>query len=253
MKRASLLLLCIIAVCLLSMALGYARSTAWWKSPSKALNAAATQGNQALAPVPLGAFVAGDMPVTLTGLTLAKGTSGAKDDAGRTEQSEGPAQLRFQVADKGRNNVKSLTFALFDFDENGLLRRVDSWGRAVDLSEAKGTAEITLNLERNLHPQRRQVLVVEHAKSDNRTWRAQFPGLGRAANKVSNGLPITSAAVDQIEKALPNETGSVLCSNGFRKAMLLAQLGDGQSVTSFTCDQRNRYFSFTFNGKDLGQ
>jgi hypothetical protein len=253
MKRASLLLLCIVAVCLLSIALGYARSTAWWKGPAKALNAAAAQGNQALAPVPLGAFVAGDMPVVLTGLTIAKGAPGVKDDAGRAEQSEGPAQLRFQVADKGRNNVKSLTFALFDFDERGLLRRVDSWARAVDLSEEKGPTEITLNLGRNLHPQHRQVLAVEHARNDNRTWRAQFSGLGRAANKVSNGTPDASATVDRTEKALPDEVGSVLCSNGFRKAMLLAQLGDGQSVTSFTCDQSNRSFSLTFNGKDLGQ
>jgi hypothetical protein len=253
MKRASLLLLCIVAVCLLSIALGYARSTAWWKGPAKALNAAAMQGNQALAPVPLGAFVASDMPVALSGLTIAKGAHGVKDDAGRAEQSEGPAQLRFQVADKGRNNVKSLTFALFDFDERGLLRRVDSWGRTVDLSEEKGPAEITLDLGRRLHPQHRQVLAVEHAKNDNRTWHAQFPGLGRAANKVSNGTPDASAVVDRTEKVLPDDVGSVLCSNGFRKAMLLAQLGDGQSVTSFRCDQNNRSFNFTFSGKDLGQ
>ena len=193
------------------------------------------------------------MPVALTGLTLSNSASAANNNTTRAEQSVGPAQLRFQVVDKGRNNIKSLTFALFDFDERGLLRRVDSWARVVDLTESNGRVEITLDLERSLPAQHRQVLAVEHARSDNRTWRAQFHGLGRAANRVAAGAPLPDAAIARTEKALPDDTGSVLCSNGFRKAMLLAQLGDGQSVTSFTCDQNNRSFSFTFNGKDLSQ
>ena len=122
----------------------------------------------------------------------------------------------------------------------------------MDVNDEKGPVKITLQLERKLNPLHRQVLALEHVRSDSTTWHAQLPGLGRAANKTSEGLP-TSALTDRTEKVLPDDTGSVLCSNGFHKAMRLAQLGDGQNVTSFTCNQSNRSFSFMFNGKDLGQ
>jgi hypothetical protein len=35
--------------------------------------------------------------------------------------------------------------------------------------------------------------------------------------------------------------------------MTLAQQGDRASVTSFTCDQADRSFTFTFSGKALGK
>jgi hypothetical protein len=242
MKRVSPLLACMRVICLLSLALAlslvlaYARSTVGRGGSSKGSKVVALQMNQPLAPIPLGVFVADDMPITLTGPTV----SGDRFP-----------QLRFQVRGKGLNNIQSLTFAFFDFDEKGLLRRVASWARSIDLTETAGPTEITINLERQLTPQHRHVLAVEQVRSGSVTWQAQFPSLGRAANQVSAGQPAPVATVGRTEKALPDDSGSVLCSNGFRKAMLLAQLGDGQSVTSFRCDENNRSFSFTFNGKDL--
>ncbi|NOT59947.1 MAG: hypothetical protein HOP19_06940, partial [Acidobacteria bacterium] len=179
-----------------------------------------------------------------------KSAGTAADQA--ANQPEGMPQLEFNVASRGGHKIKSLTFALFDFDEKGLLCRVDSWGQTMDVNDEKGPAKITLRLERKLNSQHRQILALEQVRSERATWRADAPGLGRAANKASNGLP-SSAMVNRVEKVLPDATGSVLCSNGFGKAMQLAQLGDGQNVTSFTCDQNQRLFSFTFHGKDLGQ
>jgi hypothetical protein len=253
MRRIALLSLCLAVGCSLLMVLGYARSITWWRGSHKTSEIIASPAAQAANPIPLGAFVAGDLPVVLSGLTIVKDAPAINGEGRDAAQSEGLPRLRFRVASKGRANVKSLTFAFFDFDERGLLRRVDSWARAVDLTESRGPAEITLDLDRNPPPNHRQVLAIEHARGDSATWRAQFQGLARAANKVSAGLPVPAAIVNQSEKALPDAAGSILCSNGFRKAMLLAQLGDGQSPTSFICDQNNRSFSFTFNGKDLGQ
>ncbi len=252
MKRISVLLLCLASVSLFSIALSYARATIWRSRVNNAVAATPAQGN----PVPLSVFAADDMPVTITGLTVVKDqpvtkTAGAADNKA-ADQTEAAPQLQFNVASKGGHKIKSMTVALFDFDEKGLLRRVDSWGQTLDVNDEKGPAKVTLQLERKLNPLHRQVLALEHVRSEGATWRAQLPGLGRAANKTSAGLP-TSAVTNRLEKALPDERGSVLCSNGFRKAMLLAQLGDGQSVTSFTCDQNNRSFSFTFRGKNLGQ
>ena len=257
MKKTPLLLAGFIAVCLFPLAWSYARTTIWL-SRAKPMPVAVAQAQAAS--LPLSAFVADEMPVTLTGLTIVKDQPAAKaagqavaqasDQAANT--AEGLPQLEFKVASKGGHKIKSLTFALYEFDEKGLLRRVDSWAQAMDVNDERGPAKITLQLERKLNPQHRQVLALEHVRSEGATWRADGPGLGRAANKTSNGAP-SSAVVNRIEKVLPDDTGSVLCSNGFHKAMRLAQLGDGQNVTSFTCNQSNRSFSFTFNGKDLGQ
>ena len=248
MKKITLLVAAIIGICFIPLVWGYARTLINRAKTPAASAKAITQAS----PVKHGVFVADDMPVAITGFTVSQSQAANKTAGATADQTEGLPQLEFNVASRGGHKIKSMTFALFDFDEKGLLRRVDSWGQTTDVNDEKGPAKISLQLERKLNPLHRQVLALEHVRSEGATWRANGPGLGRAANKTSNGLP-SSAVTDRIEKVLPDEVGSVLCSNGFRKAMQLAQLGDGQSVTSFTCDQNNRSFSFTFNGKDLGQ
>ena len=248
MKKITLLIAAIIGICFIPMVWGYARTLINRAKTPAASAKAITQAN----PVKHSVFVADDMPVAITGFTVASNQAANKTTGATADQTEDLPQLEFNVASKGGHKIKSLTFTLYDFDEKGLLRRVESRGQTIDVNDTRGPAKITLQLERKLNPLHRQVLALEHVRSEGATWRTDGPGLGRAANRTSNGLP-SSALVNRIEKVLPDEVGSVLCSNGFRRAMQLAQLGDGQSVTSFTCDQSSRSFSFTFNGKDLGQ
>lgn len=248
MKKFTLVIAAIIAICFIPLAWGYARTLINRAKTPAASAKAITQGN----PVKHGVFVADDMPVTITGFTVSQNQAANQTTGAAADQTEGLPQVEFNVASKGGHKIKSLTFTLYDFDEKGLLRRVESRGQSIDVNDERGPTKITLQLERKLNPLHRQVLALEHVRGEGSTWRADGPGLGRAANRISNGLP-SSATVNRVEKVLPDETGSVLCSNGFRRAMQLAQLGNGQSVTSFTCDQNSRSFSFTFNGKDLGQ
>lgn len=244
MKKPSILITGILVVCFFSLAWG-ARTT-WRNTHSASRVAHAPQ----TVPVQRGALVADDMPIVLTALTLAN--EKASNGNGTQGQSDGPPIFNFRVQTKGRHSIKTLTFTLYDFDENGLLQRVESQAQAVDIDDTKGAVELTLKFTKPLQAYHRQILALERARSNNTTWQIEPQTIGRAVRKVSSGLPTMSPLVDQVTKSLPDDTGSILCSNGFSKAMRLAQTGDGQNVTSFQCDQSKQSYSFTFNGKDLG-
>ncbi len=162
----------------------------------------------------------------------------------------GPAQLKFRLQPQGSEKLTSVNLALFEYGENGALRAVNGWVRQQELSDPGG-AEFTLDLERRVAPGARLVLAVERGNSRETTRDTAFTDLARAGNAKAVGRPFIIPASKSSASAMPDDSGSALCANALRRAMSLAQSGDKAGVTSFTCDQHNRTFTFTFNGKNL--
>jgi hypothetical protein len=50
-----------------------------------------------------------------------------------------------------------------------------------------------------------------------------------------------------------SRSGAAACGKAFRRAMALANSGEKSGLTSFTCNQHKRSFSFSFNGKSLSK
>jgi len=145
--------------------------------------------------------------------------------------------------------LSQLHILLLEFDSEGKLRRVDGWARAEDLNPGKAV-DITLSLERRVPPGNRLVLTSDAVIGLEKRWETDLVGV----SSVAAGLQSQSPKVSLIQqKSLPPESGASLCSVGYRRAMLLAQAGDGSGITSYTCNQQERSFQFTFNGKFLGQ
>lgn len=243
MKRTASYIGCFALVCCFVFAVSRAKSGRAVTVPVKGLAVESSQATPVPKTIPLAAFVATGMPVVLSNVV-------ALTARAENEKADRPAQLRFIVAGAGRSDLTSLNLLLYDFDEKGLLRRVDGWIRNIDLAAERGAATITIDLERRLQPNHKQVLAVERVNSAKGTWDALPVDLGRAAANALAGTQ-ANAAIQRADVSLPDDYGAAVCSNGFSRAQLLTQAGDGASVTSYTCNQHERSFTFTFAGKAL--
>ena len=188
------------------------------------------------------AFVPDGLPIVFSNL------SAVTENRGDNKQAFISA-LQFQVATSGSDQLTSLNLIVFEFDSGSKLQQVDGWIRPIDLSSGKA-AEITLPLERHLPAGNRLLLAVERAGGAARRWETNFTDLARgsASAIVSDQSP---AGLARNEAPAPDDTGAAVCSNAFRRAMALANSGEKSGLTSFTCNQHKRSFSFSFNGKSL--
>jgi hypothetical protein len=159
--------------------------------------------------------------------------------------------LQFQLVASGRDQLTSLNLMVFEFDSEGKLRRVNAWVRPVDLSSGK-TEEITLPIERRLPNGNRLLLGVERANGPSSRWETDFADLAKGMAAAAGHQRLVNIAARQ-EQPAQDDSGALLCSEGFRRALALAQAGDKTGITSYTCNQHDRSYQFTFNGKVLTQ
>jgi hypothetical protein len=159
------------------------------------------------------------------------------------------SSLQFRAVTPGGEEITSVSLTVFEFDSGGKLRRVDGWIKPVDLSSGK-TADITLPLERRLQNGNRLLLGVECANGPSGRWETDSADLAMSVAAATRGLPLVNTIVKE-EQPAQDDSGASLCANGYRHALALARAGDGSGVTSYTCNQHERSYQFTFNGKVL--
>lgn len=246
MKKISFFLVCFLAGGFLILAMSQARtkSTHPQVEPTPLNAMPKAQGRSPVfANLAVKTFVAGGMPVQLRNAVAhsARADNAPSDDA---------AQVEFTVVGLGRDDLTSLTILFYDFDEKGLLQRVDGWTLPLDLQNGKGMAVVTVPLERRLKVMHQHVLAVERVNSGRDTWDAAPVEISRA---IAIGLGGGQANANAINSTVPLEDdfGAAFCAGGYRRAQQLAQVGDGRNVTSYTCNQSERSFSFSFQGKDV--
>jgi len=200
--------------------------------------------SQGASPVVLApqAFVPDGLPIVFSDLNA------VTENRGDNKQAF-VSVLQFQVVTPGSDQLTSLNLMVFEFDSEGKLWRVDGWVRPIDLSPGK-TAEITLPLERRLPNGNRLMLGVERANGPARQWETDFADLARSVAAATGSHPLVNTAAKQGQPA-EDDSGASLCANGYRRALALAQAGDGSGVTSYTCNQHERSYQFSFNGKVL--
>lgn len=208
--------------------------------------AANMQDRQPVAvPVPL--------PVVLVpaGLPVALSNSTATTESGGDNKPQLVSSINFRAASLNAEQLISLNLAVLEFDQQGALRRVDGFVRRVDLSGGR-TQAITLPLDHSVRIGHRLALTVERADSTSRRWEASFNDLARGIAIVLAGSPTANVSAIN-EPPAPPENGAALCASGSRRALALAAAGDQSGITSYTCNQQQRSFQFTFNGKALLQ
>jgi hypothetical protein len=185
------------------------------------------------------------MPVTIAGLTV---VSEEIDNARTGKKSSGPAQLKFRIQPQGREKLTSVNLMLFEFDEKGVLYRVDGWVRNPDFARAGGE-EVILDLNRRVPAGRKLMLTVERLNGEQ-PRETVFQELAQAANGKAVGNPVNSPGVSHRTEPLPDESGADLCNNALRRAVSLMQSsdkkGDKSGITSLRCDQQDRSFTFTY-------
>lgn len=179
-------------------------------------------------------------PVVFSNLTV---------DNDRTGSRQVISSLKVRVATPGNDRLTSLNLMLFEFDSGGALRRVDGWVRDVDITAGRNM-EITLPVERRARDGHRLALALERANGADRRWETDFADLARGVAAAVGSHPPIDPTVRQ-EQPDVDDTGASLCGNGYRRALALAEAGDGSGITSYTCNQSERSYQFTFNGKVL--
>jgi hypothetical protein len=244
MKRKRVLVfgasLCLITL----LAFGYAHSRPSKIAPSGAATTKAIGVAQVPTPAVLNAFVARDIPVTLTGVTMIGGSATAGSAAALP-------RLQFRIAGKGVASARSVCLSLFEFNASGGLRRVDGWVRQVNLTDSRGIADLSLDLHRQLLPNTRLLLSVDRVHTNSQTWETPFLTLAQATRQAQAGNPNADARVERLDSPLPDLAGAALCSYAQGRAMLLARAGDRVGFNSFTCDQYERSYTITFANKQL--
>lgn len=190
---------------------------------------------------PLG-FIPAGAPVRLVNLSSDVFAAGKQN-------TQFVTTLKARVVAIGNDKLDSLNLMVFEFDQNAMLRRVDGFVAPIDLSVAK-PADLTLPLGRKVLPTSRLVLAVERANGEAKGWEMNIADLARGSASIATERTPPGIRAREDSGVRP-DSGAALCSNGFRRAMSLAQLGDRASVTSFACDQQEGSFSFTFQPKQI--
>lgn len=194
-------------------------------------------------PVPLAvALVPVGLPVALTNTTAMVESDGSS-------KSQPVSSINLQAVALGADKLTSLNLMVLEFDERGLLRRVDGFVKRLDLVAGKSEA-VSLRLDRRVRIGYRLALAVERADSAARRWEADFNDLARGVALAVAGNPTASVTARNDAPAAP-DTGASLCGNGMRRATAMAQAGDKSGLASFTCSQTEGSFTFSFNGKAL--
>lgn len=77
--------------------------------------------------------------------------------------------------------------------------------------------------------------------------------LANAGAERANGKTPTPLAGKKDKEAVGEDFGSGFCINAYRRAVQLSEVGGKTPPTSFTCDQTERAYAYTFNGKTLSK
>jgi hypothetical protein len=233
----------IIVICLALTLLALAAATLRHRTVSRAV---AAQGQTPAPPMIFSVenYAPPDLPVILADSVL---VSERGESKGRTV--EGPASLSFKVTGR-QSGITEVTFEVMEFDAAGRLIRVDGYVRGVGTEPGK-PAELTLDLRRKVAPETKLVLSAEKAGGSAETWETPFSELAKTVAGQVTGKRQPDPAVKRESGSQPGDSGATLCLNGFRRATELTQSGEPTGVTSFTCDQSDRSFTFTLSGKTL--
>lgn len=205
--------------------------------------AAAAQDQQLIVTaLPLLGIVPVGLPVALSNSTATVESDGSK-------KSQRLSAISLQAASLGAEKLTSLNLTILEFDERGLLRRVDGFVKRLDLSPGK-PEPISLPIDRRVRNGYRLALAIERADSAAHRWEADFNDLARGVAMVIAGSPTANVAARNDAASAP-DTGASFCAGGMRRATAMAQLGDKSGLAGYTCNQSESSFTFSFNGKAL--
>lgn len=105
--------------------------------------------------------------------------------------------------------------------------------------------------QRRSKPQNRVMLGLEKATGDDESWSASPLDLANAGAEKANGKAASSLTGKKDKDAVGEDFASGFCVNAYRRAVQLAAVNGNTPPTSFTCDQTERAYTFTFAGKAL--
>jgi hypothetical protein len=251
MNRFRLIAIFFCAICLLVVMTIYAKTIAERASPGYPGTAATRKVENTAQPsvtqkeILIDSYVVPGLPVTLSNVI-------AQVDQQDNQNDDWAAALQFSVKSQSKSKLTGLNLALLDFNGAGRLSQVDGWVKTIELLPA-GSTEVRVELKRRITPGDRLVLAIERVNGTEGTRDVSFTDLARTVAALVTAAPTQAPAVQFASTALPDDYGSSLCRNALARAMALSQAGDKTRVTSYTCDQYDRSWSITFNGKILTQ
>jgi hypothetical protein len=223
--------------------IGFAKSEKFrmWQASNSAV--AQRQGHAHEKEISIESYVAPGLPVTISNVVAVADQRNNQDD-------DWAEVLKFSVASRSEERLTSLSLVLLDFNAGGRLRQVDGWAKKVEPAP-DGVTEIVLELKRRVKPGSRLVLTIERVNGVDSMRDVPFTDLAQTVAALVEGKTPEAPAVQRADAPLPEDFSSSLCHNAFTRAMNVSQAGDRTRVTSYTCDQNNFSWSFTFNGKLL--
>jgi hypothetical protein len=167
------------------------------------------------------------------------------------EDNEKGHEIKATISGKGTGKIDSIAYTTYEFDPTGNLVRVEGGIKRVDLDSGKD-APLSIIPQRRSNPKNRLMIALEKATSDKESWSASHLDLANAGAEKSKGKPASALKGKKDKDAVTEDFGSGFCINGYRRALELSAAGGEKTPpTSFTCDQSERAYAFTFQGKTL--
>ena len=166
------------------------------------------------------------------------------------EDNEKGHEIKATMTGKGTGKINSIAYVTYEFDPTGNLVRVEGGIKRIDL-EAGKDAPLSIIPQRRSNPKNRLMLALEKATSDKESWSASALELANAGAEKAKGKTLSPLTGKKDKDVVTEDFGSGFCVNGYRRALDLAAVGEKTPPTSFTCDQNERAYAFTFAGKTL--
>ena len=166
------------------------------------------------------------------------------------EDNEKGHEIKTTITGKGLGKINSIAYTTYEFDPLGNLVRVEGGIKRVDLEPGK-QAPLSIIPQRRSNPKNRLMLALEKATADKESWSASHLDLANAGAEKSKGKTPSPLTGKKDKDAVGEDFGSGFCINAYRRALQLSEVGEKTPPTSFTCDQTERAYAFTFQGKAL--
>jgi hypothetical protein len=171
--------------------------------------------------------------------------------AATEEDNEKGHEIKATISGKGIGKINSIAYTTYEFDPTGNLVRVEGGIKRVDL-EAGKDAPLPIIPQRQSNPKNRLMIALEKATSDKESWSASHLELANAGAEKVKSKTASALKGKKDKDAIDEDFGSGFCINGYRRAVELSAAGGEKTPpTSFTCDQNERAYAFTFAGKTL--
>ena len=187
-------------------------------------------------PKEVGSIVPEGMPITIATAT--------------EEDNEKGHEIKATISGNGTSKIDSIAYTTYEFDPTGNLVRVEGGIKRVDL-EAGKDAPLSIIPQRQSNPKNRLMLALEKATAEKESWSASHLDLANAGAEKAKSKPVSPLKSKKDKDFISEDFASGFCINGYRRAMELAAVGEKTPPTSFTCDQSERAYAFTFTGKTL--